>query len=181
MLTIFIQKTKDYYVFVKIFSYHVGIRLANITNICIIFLSHSLDFSNGVADYLEKKLNIVPGIVIGESKMSERPGRSNGVIGPAGQPLTVENLPSRNTVRWVIRRKAEVVAAVRNGLIGLDEACERYRLSVEEFLNWERLGNAHGLRGLRVTRTQAYRQSARDDNPAQRLSRDEMSRGDADS
>jgi len=113
--------------------------------------------------------------------MSERPGRSSGVIGPAGQPLTVENLPPRNTVRWVIRRKAEVVAAVRNGLIGLDEACERYRLSVEEFLNWERLVSAHGLRGLRTTRTQAYRQSERDDNPAQRLSRDGISRGIADS
>jgi hypothetical protein len=79
------------------------------------------------------------------------------VIGPAGQPLTVETLPPRNTVRWVIRRKAEVVAAVRNGLIGMDEACERYRLSAEEFLNWERLVNAHGLRGLRVTRSQRYR------------------------
>jgi hypothetical protein len=79
------------------------------------------------------------------------------VIGPAGQPLTVETLPPRNTVRWVIRRKAEVVAAVRNGLIGMDEACERYRLSAEEFLNWERLVNTHGLRGLRVTRSQRYR------------------------
>ncbi len=89
--------------------------------------------------------------------MSERPGRSRGVIGPAGQPLTVENLPPKNTVRWVIRRKAEVVTAVRNGLIGLDEVCERYRLSVEEFLNWEQLVNAHGLRGLRTTRSQRYR------------------------
>ncbi len=89
--------------------------------------------------------------------MSEWPSRSNGVVGPAGQPLTVANHPPRNTVRWVIRRKAEVVAAVRNGLIGLDEACERYRLSVEEFLNWEQLVNAHGLRGLRVTRSQRYR------------------------
>ena len=89
--------------------------------------------------------------------MSEWPSRSGGVIGPAGQPLTIENLPPKNTVRWVIRRKAEVVSAVRNGLIGLDEACERYRLSVEEFLNWEQLVNAHGLRGLRITRTQRYR------------------------
>ena len=94
--------------------------------------------------------------------MSERPGRSNSVIGPAGQPLNVDNLPPRDTVRWVIRRKAEVVTAVRNGLIGLDEACERYRLSVEEFLNWEQLVNAHGLRGLRTTRTQRYRESGRE-------------------
>ncbi len=89
--------------------------------------------------------------------MSERPGRSGGVIGPAGKPLTVDNLPAADTTRWVVRRKAEVVAAVRNGLIGLDEACERYRLSVEEFLNWEQLIESHGLRGLRVTRLQDYR------------------------
>ncbi len=97
-------------------------------------------------------------MIIGELNMSERPGRSRGVIGPAGQPLTVESLPPKNTVRGVIRRKAEVGSAVRNGLIGLDEACERYRLSVDEFLNWERLVNAHGLRGLRVTRSQRYRE-----------------------
>ena len=112
---------------------------------------------------------------------AERPGRANGVIGPTGKPLTIESLPPPDTIRWVISRKAEVVSAVRNGLIGLDDACERYRLSTEEFLNWEQLMVAHGLRGLRVTRTQAYRQSERDDNPAQRLSRDGISRGIADS
>ncbi len=56
---------------------------------------------------------------------SERPGRPIGVIGPTGKPLTVNNLPPAGTKRWVIRRKAEVVAAVRNGLIDLEEACER--------------------------------------------------------
>jgi len=109
---------------------------------------------------------------------SERPSRPNG---PTGKPLTVKSLPSPDTKRWVISRKAEVVSAVRNGLIDLDDACERYRLSTEEFLNWEQLMVAHGLRGLRVTRTQAYRQTERDDNPAQRLSGDGMSRGDVDS
>ncbi len=58
---------------------------------------------------------------------SERAGSVETVIGPAGKPLTVENLPPKNTMRWVIRRKAEVVAAVRNGRIGRDEACEHYR------------------------------------------------------
>jgi len=72
----------------------------------------------------------------------------------------VNNLPSANTIRWTIWRKAEVVAAVRNGLLGLDEACERYRLSAEEFLNWQRLIEDHGLRGLLVTRIQDYRQAA---------------------
>ena len=39
--------------------------------------------------------------------------RENVVIGPEGTPLTLADLPKPNTVRWVIRRKAEVVAAVR--------------------------------------------------------------------
>ncbi len=81
----------------------------------------------------------------------------------------------------MISRKAEVVVAVRNGLIGLDEACARYRLSAEEFLNWEQSIAAHGLRGLRITQLQEYRRFDYDDSPAQRLSRDGMSRGAADS
>jgi len=90
---------------------------------------------------------------------SDSPGRRTEVIGPAGQPLTVDTLPPPNTKRWVIRRKAEVVAAVRSGLISLEEACERYKLSVEEFLSWQRLIDQHGMRGLRTTRLQQYRRN----------------------
>ena len=46
------------------------------------------------------------------------------VIGPDGSPLTIADLPPKDTKRWVIRRKAEVVAAVRGGLLSLEEACE---------------------------------------------------------
>ncbi|MDH3475241.1 MAG: DUF1153 domain-containing protein [Rhodospirillales bacterium] len=91
--------------------------------------------------------------------VSESPGRPNNVIGPAGKPLSVDDLPPPDTERWVIRRKAEVVAAVRAGLITLEEACERYRLSVEEFLSWQRLIDKHGMRGLRTTRLQQYRRN----------------------
>ncbi len=94
---------------------------------------------------------------------SECPGRPNGTIGPTGKSLTVDNLPPADTKRWVIRRKAEVVAAVCNGLISLEDACDRYRLSVEEFLNWQSLVEAHGMRGLRVTRLQQYRRSEHED------------------
>jgi len=48
------------------------------------------------------------------------------VIGPTGAPLTIRDLPPPNTGRWVIRRKAEVVAAVRGGLISLEDALARY-------------------------------------------------------
>lgn len=88
---------------------------------------------------------------------SDSPGRPKTVIGPAGEPLTIDDLPPPETRRWVIRRKAEVVAGVRNGLISLEDACNRYKLSVEEFLTWQRLIDQHGMRGLRTTRLQQYR------------------------
>jgi hypothetical protein len=94
-----------------------------------------------------------------ERKMTEplRP-RVKYVIGPDGSPLTIADLPPTNTRRWVIRRKAEVVAAVRGGLLSLEEACSRYTLTVEEFLNWQASIDQHGLAGLRTTRIQHYRQ-----------------------
>jgi hypothetical protein len=79
------------------------------------------------------------------------------VIGPTGAPLTLNDLPPPDTGRWVIRRKAEVVAAVRGGLLTLDEALDRYALTAEEFLAWQRSIDKHGLAGLRTTRIQQYR------------------------
>jgi hypothetical protein len=75
----------------------------------------------------------------------------------ADLPKSLDDLPPPGTRRWVIRRKAEVVAGVRAGLISLEEACQRYSLSVEEFLSWQRSIDRHGLRGLRTTRIQDYR------------------------
>lgn len=89
--------------------------------------------------------------------VSESPNKGQTVIGPAGQPLTIDDLPSPETKRWVIRRKAEVVAGVRNGLISLEDACKRYKLSADEFLSWQKLIEEHGVRGLRTTRLQQYR------------------------
>ena len=74
-----------------------------------------------------------------------------------GAGVSLDSLPPPSTRRWVIRRKAEVVAAVRAGVLSLEEACQRYTLSIEEFLSWQRLVDSHGLPGLRVTRLQDYR------------------------
>lgn len=79
------------------------------------------------------------------------------VIGPLGESLTLDTLPPPNTTRWVVRRKAEVVAAVNGGLLSVDEACERYSLSVEEFAAWQRAVDRSGMPGLRVTRIQHYK------------------------
>jgi hypothetical protein len=79
------------------------------------------------------------------------------VIGPLGEPLTIESLPPPGTSRWVVRRKAEVVSAVNGGLLSVDEACDRYGLSLEEFASWQRAVDRSGMPGLRVTRIQHYR------------------------
>lgn len=77
---------------------------------------------------------------------------------PGWGTLTIADLPPPDTRRWVIRRKAEVVAAVRGGLLSLEEACRRYTLTVDEFLSWQASIDRHGLPGLRTTRIQHYRQ-----------------------
>ncbi len=71
------------------------------------------------------------------------------------------NLPPPNTKRWVVRRKAALLAAVRSGEITIEEACRVYQLSQEELLSWERAFEIHGLPGLRTTRTQQYRRTRR--------------------
>lgn len=78
-------------------------------------------------------------------------------VGPDGQPLSLDDLPPPDTRRWVARRKAEVVSAVRAGLLTLEEACTRYQLSTEEYRGWEAAIERHGLGGLRVTRIQEFR------------------------
>ncbi|MEO1017451.1 MAG: DUF1153 domain-containing protein [Pseudomonadota bacterium] len=83
--------------------------------------------------------------------------RPRSVVGPNGMPLSLETLPSPNTRRWVARRKAEVVTAVRSGLLTLEEACARYNLTEEEFGCWERAIDKFGMGGLRVTRIQEFR------------------------
>ncbi|CDO37467.1 MULTISPECIES: DUF1153 domain-containing protein [Novosphingobium] len=84
--------------------------------------------------------------------------RPETVVGPLGEALKRENLPPANTSRWVVRRKAEVVAAVNGGLLTATEACERYGLTLEELASWQRAIEREGMPGLRATRVQHYRQ-----------------------
>ena len=79
------------------------------------------------------------------------------VVGPLGEPLTLDSLPPKGTTRWVVRRKAEVVAAVNGGLLTFDEVCDRYDISLEEFASWKRAVERSGMPGLRVTRIQHYK------------------------
>ena len=60
-----------------------------------------------------------------------------------------------------IRRKAAVLQALRSGALTLEQARERYALSVEEIRAWERDLEKHGLYGLlsnqAATRRAQYR------------------------
>ena len=78
-----------------------------------------------------------------------------------GFPVTASgfDLPPPDTKRWVARRKASVVAAVCSGALSAQEACRRYRLSLEELLAWQRAVERHGIPGLRATRLQLYREA----------------------
>ena len=66
-------------------------------------------------------------------------------------------LPAPDTERWTPRRKASVVKAVLSGVMGLEEICHRYGLSVEEFSSWNDAMHKHGMRGLYTTKLQKYR------------------------
>lgn len=94
------------------------------------------------------------GEISGARTDSARPAQ---VPGPLGKPITLESLPPPDTRRWVVRRKAEVIAAIRGGLLTAAEACARYRLSPEELGLWQESIDRAGIPGLRVTRIQLYK------------------------
>src|SRR5262245_14465363 len=85
------------------------------------------------------------------------------VMGPYGS-LTAAKLPAPDTKRWNIRRKAEVVAAVRGGLLSFEEARGRYALNANEIRSWQHCIDEYGLKGLRTMHTQFYLASERAHN-----------------
>lgn len=83
----------------------------------------------------------------------------------SNEPITADRnknrllsgLPPAETRRWSSRRKAAIVTAIRAGVLNRQEACARYRLSLEELAAWETALDQNGIPGLRVTRLQIYR------------------------
>ncbi len=72
---------------------------------------------------------------------------------PDELPITPESLPPPDIQHWVARRKAQAVRAVQSGLLTLDEAMARYRLSLEEIVSWQRALYRYGVRGLQISHT----------------------------
>ena len=65
--------------------------------------------------------------------------------------LTICNAGSLNILG------SAVINGVRQGLLTVEQACERYHLSIEEYRAWERDFDSHGKAGLRSTRVGIYR------------------------
>ena len=84
---------------------------------------------------------------------------SNPITADRDKARLLAGLPPAETRRWSCRRKAAVVVAIRAGVLGREEACERYLLSPEELSGWETALDQNGIPGLRVTRLQIYRGS----------------------
>lgn len=82
----------------------------------------------------------------------------NFVTLPNGRKLTRSELPPPDTKRWVASRKARVVLAVQSGLVDKGEVCEMYDLTAEEFESWLDAVKSHGIKALKVTKLQNYRQ-----------------------
>ena len=77
---------------------------------------------------------------------------------PDGRYLRRGNLPPPTTKRWVALRKATIVKAVRFGLILLEEACNLYDLTQDEYSSWQTAVARHGESALRATALKKYRQ-----------------------
>lgn len=71
-----------------------------------------------------------------------------------------ERMPSLDVLRWTPRRKAQVLDAVTRGDLTAELACDRYRISREEFVEWERLDEQFGVSGLQATGAQRSRKLA---------------------
>ena len=67
---------------------------------------------------------------------------------PDGTLLTPGSLPPTDLRRWVMRRKADIVMAVRGGILSIEAACARYDLSREEYLAWQKAFDKFGIKGL---------------------------------
>ncbi len=68
--------------------------------------------------------------------------------------------PRSNTQRWVVRRKVELIEAIRNGDLSLEDACNLYALSFDEIISWRVAFARHGVDGLRATQVPSYRRKS---------------------
>ncbi len=83
----------------------------------------------------------------------------------AGQIYTKQDLPPRDTIRWVISRKTLVASAVVADLLSTEEASALYpSLSIPELNTWVEVLRTKGVAGLRITHVQELSKSVIDES-----------------
>jgi hypothetical protein len=78
----------------------------------------------------------------------------------SGPKAEIRPLPPADLRRWTKRQKIAVVLGVRDGVIGLEEACARYCLSKEEFQSWHPLAEPANRRPEQARNSTGAAQSA---------------------
>ena len=104
------------------------------------------------AESVREDAELVPPLQFSENSLGTRTGE---VSVPNRRDCDFAVLPPPHPQRWGIRMKANVVDAVRQGHFSLSEVCERYELSSEEYLSWQRSLERFGLAGLRQRHIQS--------------------------
>ncbi len=74
--------------------------------------------------------------------------RLDEIFGP------MPELPSPCTRRWTMRQKVAIIEAVHGGWVPIEEVCQLYTISVDDFIAWERDVDRFGIHGFRTTRHQ---------------------------
>ncbi len=72
----------------------------------------------------------------------------------AQQINSVDDLPSPG-VRWVARRKLEVIQAIQENKVTREEVLVRYSMSEHELQLWEKGLERYGKKGVMVTQIQS--------------------------
>jgi len=80
-----------------------------------------------------------------------------GSVASHGGTVTLDSLPKSNATRWVTSRKSQLIAAIRDGLLTIEEAAIRYRLTLDELTEWQAAFERHGPKGLKATLVQQFR------------------------
>lgn len=68
-----------------------------------------------------------------------------------GGLITPGSLPPDSTRRWTPGRRATILLAVRGGLLTIADVDQRWRISPDEFAEWDRRFDGRSAKSLRVT------------------------------
>jgi DNA-binding response OmpR family regulator len=113
---------------------------------------------SGCDAYVSKPINVRDLLVLVETFLSRPRPRGGGTVIELPRPRhrggetpkrasRVTAPPRTNENRWTFRQKATVVEAIRHGVLSIEEACERYRISLKELTAWEAAIDERGKRG----------------------------------